>query len=632
MSKRVRDGAFTSWHTSIEAECSAPEVLGLLGGDYTEESSYASPVDMWSLGYLTHWLLTTHYPLTRFALPRYCMVMDPVPLSELENMSVSNQAVDFVKNLLHLIPANRMTAQEAYSHPWLALPAEGSMPSLEHSIISYPSQQARRSTSAMSNDISGRYGTPHSAESPESGTSNPTFQTFGHRPLLPPSGYYRDSSQAAAPFLTSSDHQIEHPSGNNRSGQVPDLEETQEELVPLTQKRSKAEMQEPATAKIQDAVQYPREQGEDRNSRSESEKQQRGRKVLQSNSKDEQEKKEPGSAGLIYDGKTMNIVQPIAESRKNTDIQPKSDAERIAAMREAIAKKMQKEREEEYRKEKAVRKQAIRSPKEELSAAILKDLEELTAAKDANLKEAERRGEEKEARREEERKFRKVSGSANEIESLFKEARSGNDDEIGGFGGVDSEASDFAATLPQYDIENLNGEREGKARYKLPSQEPVNVERTALKAFRTLTALEKQRVLEDRDEKLRDLKQFSKTFTLKNPHLISILARDPAKQYAIVDSYRKQAEDNAEIPRQSELLYPQRQLENTKHLSESMSGSQQKNVEPHPKQSGPKTWADLVASAHSYNSQPQSAKKASTDNEPFKKQKRRRKKRGANGG
>ena len=109
MSERVRDAAITSWHTSIEADCSAPEVLGLLGGDYTEESSYASPVDMWLLGYLAYWLQTNHYPLTKFALPRYCRLMDLVPLSELENMSVSNQAVDFIKNLPYLTPASRRT-------------------------------------------------------------------------------------------------------------------------------------------------------------------------------------------------------------------------------------------------------------------------------------------------------------------------------------------------------------------------------------------------------------------------------------------------------------------------------------------------------------------------------------------
>ncbi len=46
VSKRVRDVVNTSWHTFIEADCSASEVLGLLDDDYTEESSYASSVDM----------------------------------------------------------------------------------------------------------------------------------------------------------------------------------------------------------------------------------------------------------------------------------------------------------------------------------------------------------------------------------------------------------------------------------------------------------------------------------------------------------------------------------------------------------------------------------------------------------
>ena len=585
MSKRVRDAAITSWHTSIEADCSAPEVLGLLGGDYTEESSYASPVDMWSLGYLAHWLLTKHYPLTKFALPRYCRLMDPVPLSELENMSVSNQAVDFIKNLLHLTPASRMTAQEAYSHPWLALPPKGSMPSLEHSIISYPLQQTRRSTSAMSNEVSGRYGMPQSAESQASGTSNPTFQTFEHRPLLPPSFDYLDFSQQAAPFLTNSDY-VEYPFGNNRSAQAPDLEETQAEVVPLTQEKLKAEMQEPARAKIQEAVQHPREQREDRNAHFVSEKQQRGRKVLQPNSEDEQEEKEPDPAGLVYDGKTINIVQPIAESRKKTDIQPMSDdvidsavIEKGKRMDALEAEAVEDLGEERYMKKNAVTKQAIR-----------KREEELTAANDANLKEAERRSEEEETRHEEVREY--------------------------------------------------------------------GVERTTLELFQKYASSEKQKIIEERRARaqvqqakdLSDLRQFSNKFKLKTPppkDLISLLARDPAKQEAIVDSYRKQSQDDAELQRQMELLYPHRQLENTKHLSESMSGSQQKNVEPHPKNS----WAKVVASGVEVQ---QPAKKASTVNQdatlkptttsqhpspllnltipPFKKQKRRRKKRGANGG
>ena len=86
----------------------------------------------------------------------------------------------------------------------------------------------------MLNGVSARYGMPQTAESQASGTSNPTFQIFEHRPLLPPSGDYRDFSQEAAPFLTNSDYEIEHTFGNHRSAQAPDLEETQAEVVAFT--------------------------------------------------------------------------------------------------------------------------------------------------------------------------------------------------------------------------------------------------------------------------------------------------------------------------------------------------------------------------------------------------------------
>lgn len=121
VSKRVRDASITSWHTSIVGDCSAPEVFGLLAGDYTEETSYADPVDMWSLGYVAHWLMTNRYPLTKFALARYCRQMDPIPLSELADNGASDSAMNFVEALLHLDPASRMTASETLRHPFLAI-------------------------------------------------------------------------------------------------------------------------------------------------------------------------------------------------------------------------------------------------------------------------------------------------------------------------------------------------------------------------------------------------------------------------------------------------------------------------------------------------------------------------------
>ena len=675
MSKRVRDAANTSWHTSIEADCSAPEVLGLLGGDFTEESSYASPADMWSLGYLAHWLLTKHYPLSKFALPRYCRLMDPVPLSELANKGVSDQAMDFVKNLLHLTPGTRMTAQEANNHPWLALPDRGSMPSLERSITSYPLQQTRRCTSVMSDGVSDGYGTPQFAASQGSRSSNWANQTLGHKPLYHPSGAalpppvsvgvkmsddgrkvtlrrlpdaYRDLPPEAAPFLIDSDHQIEHASGINRSAPAPDpdLDETQEKVVALRQKESKAETQEAVRAKIQEAVQRPEELREDRKPHYEPQMQQRDRKVVEPKFEDEREEKEPDPVEIVSSSgeEKKNEVRPIAESRKSTDIQPMKDDDidnhtfdaAVAAWEAENALLEAKEalNEEEYMKQKAIEKDANRKRVE----AVRKREEERVATNDASMKEAERRAEEKETRHEEERRQREVSGSADDIKSPLMEVRSGNHDETGDLGGVDSEAIDFAATLPQYDFENVNEEREGHARFKMPPQELGHMERKVLKSFIGFAASQKQkafesrrtRASEDRHVKLSELRQFSKNFTLKTvppADLIGVLAKDPAKQEAIVDSYRKQLQEDAEILQQIKPVQQSKtaQLESTKYLSESMGGSQQKNVESHSKPS----WAKVVASG-GQGQEP--AKKASTDTDPVSKQKRRRKKRGANGG
>ena len=210
VSKRVRPAANTSWHTSIEADCSAPEVLGLLGSDYTEESSYANPVDMWSLGYLAHWLLTKRYPLSKFALPKHCRQMDPVPLSELANWAASNQAADFVKNLLHLAPAARMTAQEAYRHLWLALPRFASKPSPEPSNIAYPSQKSRETTSNTAHQI-----VVDSRKPPFAKPQGPPFAKPKGPPFPKPQGH---------PFVISQGPRIIVPTKQTHGDQSP-LEE-----------------------------------------------------------------------------------------------------------------------------------------------------------------------------------------------------------------------------------------------------------------------------------------------------------------------------------------------------------------------------------------------------------------------
>ncbi|KIX95372.1 uncharacterized protein Z520_08889 [Fonsecaea multimorphosa CBS 102226] len=88
------------------------------------------------------------------------------------------------------------------------------------------------------------------------------------------------------------------------------------------------------------------------------------------------------------------------------------------------------------------------------------------------------------------------------------------------------------------------------------SQGPTeNVEVKVLHQFRQFADFEKQRVIErrkaqasqDRTAKLNELMRFSKTFKLKTPipsDLIGILAKDPAKQEAIVERAQKESSES----------------------------------------------------------------------------------------
>lgn len=98
---------------------------------------------------------------------------------------------------------------------------------------------------------------------------------------------------------------------------------------------------------------------------------------------------------------------------------------------------------------------------------------------------------------------------------------------------------------------------ESSATNKAVPQGPTdNVEVKVLNQFRQFADIEKQRVIErrkaqanqDRAAKLNELLRFSKTFKLKTPipnDLIGILAKDPAKQEAIVEKAQKEHEESA---------------------------------------------------------------------------------------
>ncbi|KAI4140989.1 MAG: hypothetical protein L6R39_005558 [Caloplaca ligustica] len=116
VSKRVKDDS-TKLHTSIDTNYTAPEISGHV--DVEEGASYyTSAVDMWSLGYLDHWLLTKELPLSRQELLPYCAGRLQFPTKHLELHSCSTEALDFIYQLLRPQPLDRLTAPNALKHEW----------------------------------------------------------------------------------------------------------------------------------------------------------------------------------------------------------------------------------------------------------------------------------------------------------------------------------------------------------------------------------------------------------------------------------------------------------------------------------------------------------------------------------
>ncbi|XP_068566440.1 serine/threonine-protein kinase H1-like [Cebidichthys violaceus] len=134
-------GADRSW--SLATTCGTPEYMA---PEVLLRKPYSCAVDMWALGVIAYVLLSGSMPFeddSRTRLYRsivrgkYSFHGDPWP-------SVSNPAKDFVRHLLPLDPAERLTADQAVRHPWVVTMAAGSSARNLHRSIS---QNLRRRTS-----------------------------------------------------------------------------------------------------------------------------------------------------------------------------------------------------------------------------------------------------------------------------------------------------------------------------------------------------------------------------------------------------------------------------------------------------------------------------------------------------
>ena len=98
----------------------APEVLGIT--DSEEELLYTSAVDLWALGCVMYKLLTLEKPFPKpSSLRLYCYSMKEFPIEPLYAKDVSENAVEFIRQLMRTNPSERLDAETALTSEWRAL-------------------------------------------------------------------------------------------------------------------------------------------------------------------------------------------------------------------------------------------------------------------------------------------------------------------------------------------------------------------------------------------------------------------------------------------------------------------------------------------------------------------------------
>ncbi|KAI9368687.1 kinase-like domain-containing protein [Aspergillus egyptiacus] len=119
VSKRVRDGKTVFRTVAGTPGYIAPEVLkGQLGAyDDDADPGYTQAADIWSLGVLTHFVLTSSLPFgPSRPLAEYVQTGQfPCDVSQV----VSPEAVEFMRALMAVEPSHRLPAKEALRHLWM---------------------------------------------------------------------------------------------------------------------------------------------------------------------------------------------------------------------------------------------------------------------------------------------------------------------------------------------------------------------------------------------------------------------------------------------------------------------------------------------------------------------------------
>ena len=144
----------TQLRTNIDTDFTAPEIIGFPGAGSAEASCYTNAADLWSLGYLVHWLLTVKLPLTRREMGEFCIGAFPsLPQHYLQEQSISRNGMHFILSLLHPQPSQRPSACHIKEHKWLQEGMTQVSPMPNHSISGQHTGDPRQ-VSAINHEIS----------------------------------------------------------------------------------------------------------------------------------------------------------------------------------------------------------------------------------------------------------------------------------------------------------------------------------------------------------------------------------------------------------------------------------------------------------------------------------------------
>jgi serine/threonine protein kinase len=112
--------------TDITGFYTAPEAMGM--SNSSETSEYTNAVDIWSLGCISHKMLTQVMPFSRLCiLFEYYERRVEFPRTIMLSKNISTQGIGFVERMLASVPSSRPAAEEALGHEWLLADDEEAM-------------------------------------------------------------------------------------------------------------------------------------------------------------------------------------------------------------------------------------------------------------------------------------------------------------------------------------------------------------------------------------------------------------------------------------------------------------------------------------------------------------------------